>query len=88
MRNPRSAKFDDWNWPDRDKLDLKGVVWGLNSELARLNPQPHFPQKTLAREKLTFRAGFSSGIFRPVFGTEMAGKLQSVRRKSVPIISF
>ena len=45
-------------------------------------------KKTPDLEKLTFGAGFESVDFRSEIGTEMAGKLQSVRRKKLKISAF
>ena len=58
------------------------------NDLGLLDAIPVRAKKTLAGEKLTFRAGFASVDFRSKIGTEMAGKLQSVRRKNVPISAF
>ena len=54
----------------------------------RVEAIPVRAKKTPDLEKLTFRAGFSSADFRSKSGTEMAGKWQSVRRKTCRLAHF
>ena len=46
------------------------------------------PERAPEMEKLTFGDGFSFVHFRPVLDLEMAGKLQSVRRKKLIFSAF